>query len=298
VEVPAVIGKSAVTVIGKGALSAADWNAKIRNLNERKSIRSIVLAEGIVEIQNNAFGYLDSLEKIVLPSTLKTINTPMVTGCKTLREINIPKDVKIVLGNGLFGYKILFRSCDKLNDQNGYIIINNCLYTYTDPTGMAPGIRNKSDIGNLTIPENVTEIADYVFYEARMSSLTLPSGLKVIGKNAFEECTFLGEVEIPGSVDTIKPGAFSKCSALKTVKLANGVTTIGAEAFSSCSNLRDIYIPKSVKKIGKEIFGAYDDNADDWSKVTGICVHTQEDSPAVEYMKKYSGVYVLFDYDD
>ena len=59
-----------------------------------------------------------------------------------------------------------------------------------------------------------------------------------------------------------------------------------------------MFIPKSVKKLGKEIFGDYDDNAIFLSKVTGICVHTQEDSPAVEYMKKYSGVYVVFDYDE
>ena len=131
-----------------------------------------------------------------------------------------------------------------------------------------------------------------------MSSLTLPNGLKVIGEKAFGKCTFLGEIEIPGSVETIKAGAFSQCSVLKTVKLANGITTIGAEAFASCNNLRDVYIPKSVKKLGKEIFGAYDDNANSWSKVTGLCVHTQEDSPVVEYMKKYSGVYVVFDYDE
>ena len=122
--------------------------------------------------------------------------------------------------------------------------------------------------------------------------------MKVIGEEAFERCSFLGEVTIPGSVESIKSGAFIECSALKTVKLESGVAAIGAEAFASCDNLRDVYIPKSVKKLGKEIFGAYDDNANSWSKVTGICVHTQEDSPAVEYMKKYSGVYVVFDYDE
>lgn len=100
---------------------------------------------------------------------------------------------------------------------------DNCLYTHTEHNGWTHGFGVKSDIGNLTIPENVTEIAGHVFYDARMSSLTLPSGLKVIGEKAFEKCTFLGKVEIPGSVDTIKSSAFSQCSALKTVKLANGL---------------------------------------------------------------------------
>lgn len=292
VEVPAVIGKATVTVIGEDAFFASDWNSRIKNQAEKKKIKSITIPEGVVEVQKSAFWSLDELEKLTLPSTIKKIGTPLVGNCKKLKEVNIPAGAKVV-GNG-----ILFIRCDELHDQNGCIIIDNCLYTHTENNGWGHGSGVKSDIGNLTIPENVTEIAGHVFYNARMSSLTLPSGLKVIGEKAFENCKFLSEVEIPGSVKTIKSGAFSQCSALKTVKLANGVATIGAEAFVSCNNLRDVYIPKSVKKLGKEIFGAYDDNANYWSKVTGICVHTQEDSPAVEYMKKYSGVYVVFDYDE
>lgn len=292
VEVPAVIGKAPVTVIGEDSFSASDWNSRIKNQAERKKIKSITIPEGVVEIQKSAFWSLDELEKLTLPSTVKKIGTALAGDCKKLKEVNIPTGAKLV-GDG-----ILFIRCNELHDQNGCIIINNCLYTHTEHNGWAHGFGVKSDIGNIEIPDNVTEIAAHVFLDGRMSSLTLPNGLKVIGEKAFEKCSFLGEVTIPGSVESIKSGAFIKCSALKTVKLENGVAAIGAEAFASCNNLRDVYIPKSVKKLGKEIFGAYDDNANSWSKVTGICVHTQEDSPAVEYMKKYSGVYVVFDYDE
>lgn len=292
VEVPAVIGKAAVTVIGEDSFSASDWNSRIKNQAERKKIKSITIPEGVVEIQKSAFWNLDELEKLTLPSTIKKIGTALAGDCKKLKEVNIPAGVKIV-GDG-----ILFVRCNELHDQNGCIIINNCLYTHTEHNGWAHGFGGKSDIGNITIPENVTEIAAHVFNDGRMSSLTLPNGLKVIGEKAFEKCTFLSEVGIPGSVETIKAGAFIKCSALKTVKITDGVTSIGAEAFAECKNLRDVYIPKSVIKLGKEILGAYDDNANSWSKITGIYVHTQEDSPVVEYMKKYSGVYVVFDYDE
>ena len=131
-----------------------------------------------------------------------------------------------------------------------------------------------------------------------MSSLALPDGLKVIGENAFEKCALLRELEIPGSVERIRSGAFSRCFDLKTVRLKSGVAAIGAEAFANCRDLRDIYIPKSVRKLGKEILGPYDSNKNAWEKVRGIVVHTQEGSPVVEYMKKYSGVYVAFDYDE
>lgn len=286
VEVPAVIGKVPVTVIGEDSFSASDQNSRIKNQAERKKIKSITIPEGVVEIQTHAFWSLDELEKLTLPSTVKKIGTPLAGCCEKLKEVNIPTDAKIV------GDDILFIRCDELYDQNSCIIINNCLYTYNKLKTWAHAG------GNIEIPDNVTEIAAHVFTAARMSSITLPNGLKVIGEKAFERCSFLGEVTIPGSVESVKSGAFIDCSALKTVKLENGVAAIDEKAFASCNNLRDIYIPKSVPKLGKEIFGAYDDNANSWNKVTGICVHTQKDSPAVEYMKKYSGVYVVFDYDE
>lgn len=289
VEVPAVIGKAPVTVIGEDSFSASGGNGRIKNQAERKKIKSITIPEGVVEIQKYAFWDLDELEKLTLPSTVKKIGTALAGDCKKLKEVNIPTGAKLV-GDG-----ILFIRCDKLHDKNGCIIINNCLYTHTEHNGWW---RGNSDIRNIEIPDNVTEIAAHVFLNSRMGSLTLPNGLKVIGEKAFEKCSFLGEVTIPGSVESIKSGAFIECSALRTVKLESGVAAIGAKAFASCKNLRDVYIPKSVKKLGEEIFGDYDDNATSWSKVTGICVHTQEDSPAVEYMKKYSGVYVVFDYDE
>ncbi len=292
VEVPAVIGKAAVTVIGEDAFSAADWNGRIKNKKERKRIKSIVIPEGVIEIQRTAFWDLDELEKLILPSTLKKIGTAIAGDCEKLKEVNMPDGVKLV-GDG-----VLFWRCNKLHDKNGCIIINNCLYTHTEHDGWSHDFGDKSDIGNITIPENVTEIAAHVFTEGRMSSVTLPDGLKVIGKEAFVKCSLLEEVTIPGSVSTIKPKAFSSCASLKTIKLASGVAAIGDRAFERCASLRDVYIPKSVKKLGKEIFGPYDNNASFWDKVIGIYVHTHKDSPAVEYMKQYNDVTVVFDYDE
>ena len=130
-----------------------------------------------------------------------------------------------------------------------------------------------------------------------MDSITLPSTLQSIGEKAFEKCSFLRKLEIPGNVKTIKSGAFGYCSSLETIKIKNGVVNIGAAAFYNCRVLREVYIPASVKKIGKEIFGAYDENATR-GKVYGICVHTQDGAPIVEYLKKYSGVIVEFDYNE
>ena len=59
-----------------------------------------------------------------------------------------------------------------------------------------------------------------------------------------------------------------------------------------------VYIPKSVNKLGKEVFGPYDTDKLYVGKVSGICVHTQPDAPIVDYLKNYSNIKVVFDYEE
>lgn len=284
VEVPAVIGRSSVTVIGEEAFCAPDWNSRVKNTEARMKIRSIVIPEGVTKIQKNAFWNLTSLKALTLPNSIKRLEAPLARNCNKLKKINIPEGAKID-GNGH-----LFLRCSQLPTQDGFLIINNVLHDAS-----SAHINNE---GNLVIPENVTEISNCVFCNGKMSSVTLPRGLKAIGKNAFENCHSLKEVEIPEGVGAVQAEAFYRCAALKTVKFGKGITSIGSKAFEACRSLRDVYIPGSVKKLGKEIFGRYDNNTFSWRGISGIYVHTQKDSPVAEYMKHYSGCYVVFDYDE
>ena len=289
VEIPAQIGKLPVTVIGEGTFSASEWDGRIKNREDRKKIVSVVIPEGVTELEKNVFWNCSELVKIVLPSSIKKIATPLAGDCKKLIEVNIPSNAKIS-GDG-----VMFWRCDALHDENGCIINSGRLLTHTEHNGYSRlGSRT---IEGIILPEGITEIAGNVFKEVRMDSITLPSTLQSIGEKAFEKCSFLRKLEIPGNVKTIKSGAFGYCSSLETIKIKNGVVNIGAAAFYNCRVLREVYIPASVKKIGKEIFGAYDENAIR-GKVYGICVHTQDGAPIVEYLKKYSGVIVEFDYNE
>ncbi len=291
VVIPSVIGKAPVTKIAEDAFSASDWNGRIKNREERKKIVSVVIPEGVTEIEKSAFWNCDELAKIVLPTSLKKVGTAFAGDCKSLKEVNISSNVKIT-GDG-----VLFWRCNAMHDESGCIIASGRLLGHTEHNGWSHGIGIKTSIGNITIPDGVVEIVNNVFDDARMDSITFPETLKTIGENAFKKCTFITDLEIPASVETIKAGAFRECSALKTVKIKNGTVAIGAEAFNGCRSLREVYIPKSVSKIGKEIFGQYDENAS-WYKVSGICVHTQEGAPIVEYLSKYSGIYVEYDYQE
>ena len=85
---------------------------------------------------------------------------------------------------------------------------------------------------HVTIPEGVTEIEGYSFYERQN----------------------LEEVTIPEGVTKIKPGAFFHCVNLKRVFLPEGLTLIGKQAFMHCFDLESINIPDSVEEIEDDAF--------------------------------------------
>lgn len=79
-----------------------------------------------------------------------------------------------------------------------------------------------------------------------------------IGKEAFEFCGDITEVEIPDSVETIGDGAFHYCKKLATIILGEGIKTMGNEAFAS-TGITSVSIPASVATIGQEAFAQCSD---------------------------------------
>lgn len=93
-------------------------------------------------------------------------------------------------------------------------------------------------IAEVVVPATVTDngvtysvigIADQAFMaNATLQSLTLPDGLKYIGKSAFQSC-----------------------SKLETVNMGNTVETLGDQAFFSCNKVTTLVLSKTVRSIGK-----------------------------------------------
>lgn len=58
--------------------------------------KSIVLPEGILEIESGAFSGCTALEKVYLPQTLKSIGSKAFSGCTSLKSINIPLGIQSI----------------------------------------------------------------------------------------------------------------------------------------------------------------------------------------------------------
>ena len=192
-----------------------------------------------------------------------------------------------------FAYDIAVKNAD------GVTIFYNWINNKTELAVSSSGWGCYS--GNIIIPESVeyegkkysvTCIEGYAFKVCSLSSITIPSSIKIICEEAFDECSvtsvhitdlsawcrckmdfsdsnpnplsrahhlFLNGKEIkdlviPEDVTSISNNVFYGCSGLISVTIPNSVTSIGNYAFSGCSGLYSITIPNSVTSIGSDAF--------------------------------------------
>lgn len=88
------------------------------------------------------------------------------------------------------------------------------------------------------------------------------TGINIIPKGAFMNCSSLWKISIPQSVlhleegDEYSPnyGCFSGCTSLTNVLLPDKLMTIGTRSFEKCTSLQQIVLPRTVTRIGIHAF--------------------------------------------
>ena len=117
---------------------------------------------------------------------------------------------------------------------------------------------------SILLPTTLKKIGKFAFalnasltYEAEMSQIRLPEALEEIGMSAFQNSK-LTSVSIPDSVSVIGQGTFTGSSKLASVKLPSSLKEIPTAMFNAGSStdmkLAEIVIPEGVEKIGEYAF--------------------------------------------
>ncbi|MCD8372736.1 MAG: leucine-rich repeat protein [Clostridia bacterium] len=200
----------------------------------------------ISSIGDYAFGGT-YIESFTLPSGLTSLGEDIFYRGE-LNELVITTDLSDVTFTGSTFDSITSITLDEALEA--LVIENNILYN-KDKT---KAILALNDAESYEIASTVTEIGDYAFAGAGITSVTLPAGLVEIGEYAFYNCSGITSVSIPATVKTIGEGAFYNCPALASLTFeGEAVTTIGDGAFENTA-LTAITIPASVTYIGSYAF--------------------------------------------
>jgi hypothetical protein len=97
----------------------------------------------------------------------------------------------------------------------------------------------KARTGSYSIPPSVKGIARKAFAECTgLTGITLPSGLEIIGTDAFYNCApaFTGELALPDGLTEIYPGAFYNCTGITSLNIPESVTSLGGYRLDSSSS--------------------------------------------------------------
>ena len=96
--------------------------------------------------------------------------------------------------------------------------------------------------------EGIKEIDYSAGIDLSITELTIPNSVKVIGDEAFMNCTKLKTVKMSDSVTEICDKAFQNCYNLKNITISENLEGFGVKVFDGCLNLENIYYNGTIEK--------------------------------------------------
>ena len=223
------------------------------------NISYVVIGSGVEVIDQQAFEACENLSSIILgscdyelgtlvESSLEEIGSYAFRDCAALKNIVIPDSVKSI-GSYVFRDSAIYNST-----YTGVVYADRWVVDY-----------NENLEENVVIKDGTVGIANYAFYKCKtMTSVTLPSSVKILGRAAFYQCVKLAEVVLPETLEVIDDYTFYHCDSLKLFTLPPMLKSIGRSAFYKCGTVYDeldtdtvndtLIIPSSVKFIGEYAF--------------------------------------------
>ena len=100
--------------------------------------------------------------------------------------------------------------------------------------------QNYKNITSITLPTTLKEIGKYAFSGTGLQEITIPESVTRIEESAFYKCADLTSATLPKDIGAIAEGLFSDCSKLESITIPKRAGHIHDYAFDNCTNLQTI----------------------------------------------------------
>ena len=171
-----------------------------------KSVREVVIPDGVEVIEDYVFGGCTYLQVIYIPQSVKFIDKQAFIGCLFLREINVDKNNKFYHSlNGELYDKGLKKIIQASLDHQCYKSVFWCEI-----------------------------IGERAFCGAAIEHISIPDDVTTIEARAFEACTSLQDIHVSDNLKTIGDYAFNGCCSLTSFRIPNSLVSLGRGVFSDC----------------------------------------------------------------
>lgn len=169
----------------------------------------------------DAFSF-SSVSHVVIPNTVKTIDTCAFNMDLCLSRVDIPNSVTHI-GDYAF---------------------------------------SSTSIKKIDIPQSVESIGENAFGGSMIKRIKLPEGLDSIKKRTFSSCSQLKRMVVPKSVVSIGMYAFRDCKKLKSISIPKSVNSIEVGAFWGCLKLKKIKVSSENQHFFSRRGGLYTKSGD------------------------------------
>lgn len=244
-----------------------DYDAnKIPSTNT--SVTSVVIPEGVSDIQKYAFYNCSNLKEVTLPSSIKFVREYSFYNDKNLTKINL-ENVEVVGAHAFHGCKLLgnvdltncysigasgFEGCESMTEVDITHLRNAAEETVQVSGGLSVYGRTFKDCISLAVVkmnEN-TKLCREMFVNTGLTAVDIYEKIS-IPTFAFAANPYLNTVRIHNDLISIDYGAFCDNPSLKTVEFKGSVKTIGQQVFFN-TGLAKFTLPDCDVEIGEYCF--------------------------------------------
>ena len=241
-----------VTSIGHSAFS---------NCN---ALSSLIIGDNVTTIETEAFYGCGAISSVTFGNNISTIGKRAFESCliESVHITDLSAWCKIDFANDTahpFGASALSELLGHAKPECTLYLNGSKLTDLVIPDDITEiknyTFYNCNGIINVTIGEHVTQIGDLIFYGCNsLNSLDLNADITSWGHGTFADCTELSYVTLSEDISTIGYSAFNNCDALTSFTFGENITTIGENAFYDCDGIISIEIPDNVKTLGSHAF--------------------------------------------